>query len=240
MLAVVVALQDEIPRIGVEAALDASGLARVVASLGRPDLLDAILDEHAPDVLVLDVRFRLADPTLVPRLAGRHPTCQVLMYVAHTAQQCALRHLMQAGGRAHLSPGALQRIDECCLTSLREHARGCLPSEASAAEVVQAVTAVAAGQIVAAPWLSAFAGMGPGDAPGRPAITAREFEVMALLAKGLGNKAIARELGIREKTVKNHASRLMAKLGLKSRAQVGVVAARHHVRVSGRDARGSS
>jgi len=55
---------------------------------------------------------------------------------------------------------------------------------------------------------------------------------MALLAKGLGNKAIARELGIKEKTVKNHAGRLMAKLGLTSRAQVGVVAARYHVRVT--------
>jgi DNA-binding NarL/FixJ family response regulator len=235
MLAVVVAIQDELPRLGIEAALEATDAARVVASVDSPESLFAVLDEHQPRVLLLDVRFRRADATLLPALSRNYPSCRVLMYVAHTAQQCALRHLLRAGGRAQLSPGALRRIDECCLTSLRRDARGCLPSEASADDVVQAVTAVAVGQVVAAPWLSAFAEAGMGSASGKPAITVRELEVMALLAKGLGNKAIARELGIREKTVKNHATRLMAKLGLRSRTQVGVVAARYHVRVRPRD-----
>ncbi len=232
MLAVVVALQDELPRLGIEAAIDSSDVARVVASLDGIESLHDVLDRHTPDVLLLDVRFRRADSTLLPELARRHPSCKVLMYVAHTAQQCALRHLLRAGGRAQLSPGALRRIDECCLTSLRGHARGCLPSEANTAEVIQALTTVAAGQVAAAPWLSAFAEVGLRGGSARPAITVRELEVMALLAKGLGNKAIGKELGIREKTVKNHAARLMAKLGLTSRAQVGVVAARYHVRVT--------
>jgi len=235
MLSVVVAIQDELPRLGIESALEATDEVRVVSSIDSPAQILAELEAHAPDVLLLDVRFRRADPTLLPDVASRHPSCRVLMYVAHTAQECALRHLLRAGGRAQLSAGALRRIDECCLTSLRRDARGCLPSEASAAEVVQAVKAVAAGHVVAAPWLSAFAEAGMGSVSGRPAITVRELEVMALLAKGLGNKAIARQLGIREKTVKNHAARLMAKLGLTSRAQVGVVAARYHVRVTPRE-----
>lgn len=232
MLDVVVVLQDEITRLGVEAAIGTSGTARVVASLDGPESLHDVLDEHGPDVLLLDVRFRLADRTLLSRLARRHPSCWVIMYVAHTAEECALRHLLRAGGRARLSQGALKRVDECCLTSLRGQARGCIPSEATAADVVQAISTVAAGQIAAGPWLSAFTDVGLGNSPSRPAITVRELEVMALIAKGLGNKAIARRLGIREKTVKNHAARLMAKLGLKSRAQVGVEAARHHVRMT--------
>jgi len=148
MLSVVVALQDELPRLGMVAAIESSDVARVVASLDGTDTIHDVLDRHTPDVLLLDVRFRRADSTLLPGLARRHPSCKVLMYVAHTAQQCALRHLLRAGGRAQLSPGALRRIDECCLTSLRGQARGCLPSEASTVEVLQALAAVAAGQVV--------------------------------------------------------------------------------------------
>jgi DNA-binding NarL/FixJ family response regulator len=226
----VVALQDELPRLGVETALESCDTACVVATLDSVEDLDRVLVEKAPDVLILDVRFRLADPDLLPGLATRHPAVRVIVYVAHTASECALRHLLAAGSRARLSPDALGRIDECCLTSLRQDARGCIPAEASAAEVLQAVRTVAGGQVAAAPWLSEFAHA----AAGRPtpgAITPRELDVLALLGKGMSNKAIARQLGIRERTVKNHTSSLMEKLGLGSRAQVGVVAAHHNLRV---------
>jgi DNA-binding NarL/FixJ family response regulator len=233
MLDVVVAVQETIPRLGIQTALDESQVARVVASLDGPEQLDTVLEEHGPDVLVLDVRFRRRDPELLPGLARRYPSCHVLVLVPHTAEECALRHLLTAGGRAHLSPDAANRLDECCLTSLRSRASGCLPCEANAQQVVQAVTEVAAGHVAAAPWLSAFAEAGMGSGALRPTITGRELEVMALLAEGLGNKAIARKLGIREQTVKNHLARLMSKLGLGSRAQIGLMAARYHVRVAG-------
>lgn len=232
MLDVVVAVQDTFPRLGIQTALEDSGVARVAAALEGTERLFQVLDEHQPEVLVLDVRFRRDDPGLLPELARRHPSCRILVLVPHKANECALRHLLAAGGKAHLSPEAANRIDECCLTSLRGQARGCLPCEAGAHEVVQAVLEVAAGHVAAAPWLSAFAEVGMGSAAEQPSITARELEVMALLAEGLGNKAIARKLGIREQTVKNHLARLMAKLGLTSRAQVGLVAARYHVRVA--------
>jgi DNA-binding NarL/FixJ family response regulator len=232
MVDVAVVVHDFLPRMGIQAALDNSDDARVVACLGDPEGLESALEEHQPEVLILDVRFRREDPSLLATLARRHPSCRVLVLVPHKASECAFRHLLSDGGRAQLSPAAASRIDECCLTSLRGEARGCLACEASADEVVRAVTAVAAGKVAAAGWLSAFADVGVGQAEGRPSITARELEVMALLAEGLGNKAIARKLGIREQTVKNHLARLMSKLGLTSRAQVGLVAARYHVRVT--------
>ncbi|MCG6958035.1 MAG: response regulator transcription factor [Gemmatimonadetes bacterium] len=232
MVDVAVAVHDFLPRKGIQAALDDSDVARVVACLGDLEELDSVLREHQPEVLILDVRFRREDPGLLSTLARRHPSCRVLVLVPHKASECAFRHLLSDGSGLQLSPAAASRIDECCLTSLRGEARGCLACEASADEVVRAVTAVASGKVAAAGWLSAFADVGVGQVNGRPSITARELEVMALLVEGLGNKAIARKLGIREQTVKNHLARLMAKLGLSSRAQVGLVAARYHVRVT--------
>jgi DNA-binding NarL/FixJ family response regulator len=152
--------------------------------------------------------------------------------VAHTAEQCAVRHVMDAADQARLSPDALCRVDECCLMSLRNQAHGCLPREAGAEEVVRAVEGVAAGEIVAAPWLSvvnrARTGRTPLDEAG--AITPRELDVMALLAEGMGNKAIARQLGIKEQTVKNHLARIMSKMGLNNRVQVGLAASRYNLR----------
>lgn len=231
MLDVVVAVPEALRRLGIEASLRESDVARVVAALDSVDTLDAVLEEHQPNVLILDVRFRRDDPELIRGLTTRHPSCRVLVLVPHKAQECALRNLLSGGGPAHLSPGAASRIDECCLTSLKDNAHGCLACEASSEEVIQTVAAVAAGQVAAASWLSAFADVGLGNGQRRPTITARELEVMALLAKGLGNKAIGRALGIREQTVKNHLARLMSKMGLTSRSQVGLVALRYHVRV---------
>jgi LuxR family maltose regulon positive regulatory protein len=65
------------------------------------------------------------------------------------------------------------------------------------------------------------------------AISPRELEVMVHLAEGLSNKEIARRLDIREQTVKNHVSRTMAKLGVDSRLAVGLLAAKHNLRLAG-------
>ena len=64
--------------------------------------------------------------------------------------------------------------------------------------------------------------------PQRPAgLTAREAEILTLLARGLLNKEIARRLGIAPKTVGNHVEHIYAKLGVSSRAAAGLVATEH-------------
>lgn len=61
-------------------------------------------------------------------------------------------------------------------------------------------------------------------------LTPRELEVLARLAEGLPNKALAKELGIAEKTVKTHVSSVLAKLGVKDRVQAAIYAQSRHLR----------
>jgi DNA-binding NarL/FixJ family response regulator len=234
MLDVVIAVEEPLVRLGLQASLDRADGLQVVEVMADVEGLEDTLRSFPNAVLVLDVRHRRADPRLIPRITQEHPGVRVLVYVAHTAEECVIRHLLTAGGRAQLSPEAVCLVDECCLTSLREQAHGCLPAEAGADEVVRAVRAVAAGDVVAAPWLAAAHGLGADTDTENKPITPRELEVMALVAEGLGNKAIARQLGIKEQTVKNHLARLMEKMGLSNRVQVGLIASRYDLKLSHR------
>jgi DNA-binding NarL/FixJ family response regulator len=63
----------------------------------------------------------------------------------------------------------------------------------------------------------------------RDVLTARELEVLRLLARGLANKRVALELGISERTVKTHVSSILAKLGVTDRTQAALYAVREHL-----------
>jgi DNA-binding NarL/FixJ family response regulator len=60
-------------------------------------------------------------------------------------------------------------------------------------------------------------------------LTEQELRVLALVARGLSNKEVARVLGLREKTIRNYVSAILAKLGLASRVQAATYALRHHI-----------
>ena len=122
---------------------------------------------------------------------------------------------------------------DVALTNLLQTGRvGLLPRQASGAEIVAALDAAAAGLIVIHPrvfgsLLTLDAALDRRDALEQPeALTPREVEVLTLLADGLSNRAIARQLHLSEHTIKYHTSAIFAKLNVSSRTEAAIAGAR--------------
>ena len=119
--------------------------------------------------------------------------------------------------------------DEQLLPAVQAGAAGYLLKNAQPQELARAVRAAHAGEALLDPQIAARllesiarpAGEAPADA-----LTRREGEVLELIARGLSNKRIARELGIAEKTVKTHVGHVLAKLGVTDRTQAALHAVR--------------
>jgi DNA-binding NarL/FixJ family response regulator len=141
----------------------------------------------------------------------------------------------------------LPEIEVIALTSFVEEARvlaaieagasGFLLKDAEADDLAAAVRSAAAGEVhldpavagIVARHLRAGSGNssqgGPDD--GLSSLTARERDVLARVAEGLSNRAIAEALGITERTARTHVSNVLAKLGLASRTQAALFAVQH-------------
>jgi NarL family two-component system response regulator LiaR len=119
--------------------------------------------------------------------------------------------------------------DERLLPAIQAGAAGYLLKNAAPSELARAIRAAHSGEALLDPLVAARLVDAIAQPPGEPAaerLTAREREVLALIARGLSNKRIARELGIAEKTVKTHVGHVLAKLGVTDRTQAAVHAVR--------------
>ncbi|HEX6357933.1 response regulator transcription factor [Actinophytocola sp.] len=193
VLRVVVADDQPVVRAGLTAVLGGTGEMEVVAS--SPDGREAVRDTlvHRPDVLVLDLRLRELSGEAVIRDVLQHaPETGILVFSAMDT--------------------------DLLLTARRAGARGYLPKNSPDGQIVRAVERVAAGESVC-PDVERRDDIPPFNQYPFPELTAREREVLALLAAGLPNPAIARELHLAPKTVSNHISNIYAKLGLADRYQ---------------------
>ena len=124
-------------------------------------------------------------------------------------------------------------LDEYVLSALRAGASGFLLKDVPPEDLVDAIKVVAAGDAQLAPsgtrrQLDRFAASLPDPAATRPAaldtLTARELEVLGLVARGMSNAEIAEHLVVSETTVKTHVGRVLAKLNLRDRVQAVVLA----------------
>jgi DNA-binding NarL/FixJ family response regulator len=120
---------------------------------------------------------------------------------------------------------ALAAGEEAAAEALRAGARAVLSRGAPADAVAAALVAVARGLEVLDPAVADGWVRPPAEGPAE-GLTARETEVLSLLAEGLANKAIAARLGISEHTAKFHVNAILSKLGAESRAAAIVKAAR--------------
>jgi DNA-binding NarL/FixJ family response regulator len=164
--------------------------------------------ELRPDVVLMDVQM--------PRLDGVSATRQVV-----------------AEGLADVLVLTTFDLDEYVFGALRAGAAGFLLKNAEARDLIEAVRTVARGEGIVAPavtrrLIAEFAARpvrGPGADPAVvDGLTRREREVLSCLGEGLSNAGIAERLDMAEATVKTHVSRLLGKLGLRSRVQAAVLA----------------
>jgi DNA-binding NarL/FixJ family response regulator len=136
----------------------------------------------------------------------------------------ATRQLASFAPHVHVLVVTMFEDDLSVYSALEAGARGYVLKGARRAELLRAVRGVGAGGVsvgpaVAGRVLRRFTGGGPGDAVVFASLTARERQVLVLLAAHLTNSEIAARLQLSEKTVRNHVSNLFTKLGVSTRAE---------------------
>jgi DNA-binding NarL/FixJ family response regulator len=132
----------------------------------------------------------------------------------------AIRELTRRGARAQVLVLTTYDTDSDTLPAIEAGATGYLLKDAPREELFTAVRAAAQGRTVLSPAVASrlVSAVRTPAAPGNEPLSAREREVLALVARGTSNREIARELFISEATVKTHLTHLYAKLGVNDRA----------------------
>jgi DNA-binding NarL/FixJ family response regulator len=207
-ISVLIADDQGLVRAGFRKLLESEQGLRVVAEAA--DGLEAV--ELAwrlqPDIVLMDIRM--------PRLDGLEAT----------------RRLLHGPTRTRVVMLTTFDLDEYVFDALTAGASGFLLKDAPPEQLIAAIQVVAGGDALLAPSITRrlieeFVRRPPSRAgpPSRLAgLTARELEVLKLLARGLSNAEIAAELILGEATVKTHVGNLLTKLGLRDRVQAVVLA----------------
>ena len=207
---IVVVDDQDVVRAAFEVLLGTQPDFTVVGSAADGERAVRLCRELRPDVVLMDIRM--------PGTDGIHATRRIL---AERAQD-----------RPRILILTTFDLDEHVYDALDAGASGFLLKDATAERLFDAIRVVASGEALLAPTVTRrlvaeFARLRRGrrepDAVLR-ALTARETEVLRLLAEGLSNTEIAARLVVGEETVKSHVSRVLAKLGLRDRTQAVVVA----------------
>jgi DNA-binding NarL/FixJ family response regulator len=208
VISVLIADDQELVRTGFKVILDAEADISVVAEAADGEQAHRLALEHSPDVVVMDVRMPVCD--------GIEATRRVTAS-AHGPRVLILTTF---------------DLDEYVFEALRAGASGFLLKDAGADELLHAVRVIAAGEALLAPSITRrliedYARRPPPAGNSSAALaelTPRESEVLRLVARGLSNADIARELVVSDATVKTHVARVFTKLDLHDRAQAVVVA----------------
>jgi len=209
MSRIVIADDQPLVRVGLRKILEAEPDLDVVAEAGDGE--DAVAETrlHRPDVVLMDIRMPVLDGIeATRRIVGAQPATRVLILTTFG-------------------------LDTYVFDALRAGASGFMLKDAPPEELVAAVRLVARGEALLAPAVTRgvieeFArrpvARSPEASPALAELTAREREVLELLARGRSNPEICAELVISEATAKTHVARILQKLGLRDRVQAVIYA----------------
>jgi DNA-binding NarL/FixJ family response regulator len=205
---VLVVDDQELVRSGFCVILDATDGITVAGEAANGEAAVAAVQADPPDVVLMDIRMPVMDGLAATRLITASPGApKVVMLTTFD-------------------------LDEYVYEALRAGASGFLLKDSPRADLVAAVRAAAAGNALLAPTVTrrlieAFARRPAGAAPSPErlaSLTAREREVLVQLARGGSNTEIAAGLFVSEATVKTHIGNLLAKLALRDRVQLVILA----------------
>jgi DNA-binding NarL/FixJ family response regulator len=209
-LRVLIADDQALVRAGFRMILEADDAIEVVGEAANGEEAVAAVRRLQPDVVLMDVRMPVLDGLEATRklLANEGDGPRVIMLTTFD-------------------------VDDYVYTALRAGASGFLLKDVSPEQLVAAVRLVAAGDALLAPsitrrFVERFAQQSapPLDQGGAElsTLTAREREVLVLIARGLSNAELAERLTLSEATVKTHVARILGKLDLRDRVQAVVFA----------------
>jgi NarL family two-component system response regulator LiaR len=203
---VLIADDHAVVRQGLRTFLELQDDIEVVADVADGEGALEAAAEHQPDVVLMDlVMPGLGGVEAIGRLREVQPQARVLVLTSFLD-------------------------DEKLFPAVRAGAAGYLLKDVEPGELVRAIRTVADGEALLHPAVAARLMEEVSSGAPRPgaeeALTAREREVLLLIARGMPNKLIARELQIAEKTVKTHVSSILGKLGLTDRTQAALYAVR--------------
>ena len=215
---VLIADDQRLMRDGLRIILEEAPDIEVIAEAENGLMATQIAQNQRPDVILMDIRM--------PQMDGIEATTRIRKQAEQTASTQAPRILL------------LTTFDtpELVVEGMRAGAAGYLLKDCSAEELCTAVRAVARGQILlqassAAQLLAGLTSQQPASATTaantaisseaeKLGLTARELEVVRLIAQGRSNMEIGQELFVSEATVKTHINHIFSKLGARDRSQV--------------------
>ncbi|HUB37970.1 MAG TPA: response regulator transcription factor [Streptosporangiaceae bacterium] len=209
MIRVLLVDDQALIRSGIRSLLEAEDDIEVVAEAADGEQGVALARQHRPDIALVDVQM----PVLDGIGATRHIVADERLAGVHVV-------ILTNYG-----------LDEYIFRALRAGASGFLLKDTEPAELLQALRVVMRGDALLSPavtrrLVSEFIARPPDDlgTAGMEALTNREREVVALVARGMSNDEIAATMVLSPTTVKTHVSRAMTKLGARDRAQLVVFA----------------